>query len=101
MFDIEVTLLTQNGTTKNKIGDKVPTFEEVTILGADKPVNRYEFYTAGRNGIDLSRMIVIHPFEYAGQKLLKINDVTYSVVRAFQLSNEEIELSLKVKTGNQ
>lgn len=101
MWETEVVLLTATDEfTKDKIGNKVPVFKEELILATEKQISRNEFYSAGQNEIEISKQIIVHPFEYSNQKTLKIEGALYSVVRSYKLNNEELELILKVKAGN-
>ena len=99
MFDVEIALLTENGFTRDKIGNKIPTYEKNALLARELPITRNEYYTAGQNNIELSRAIIVHPFEYDGQKLIEIDNTTYSVTRAYKRNNEEIELYLTQRVG--
>ena len=99
LFDLEVILLTENGFTRDKIGNKIPTYDELVILASELPITRNEYYTAGQNNIELARAIIVHPFEYDGQKLIEIDNTTYSVTRAYKINNEEIELYLTQRVG--
>lgn len=100
MFDTEIVLLTPDGFTTNKIGDEIAKFKEATVLGREKPITRSEYYFAGQAEISISKIIVVHPFEYAYQKLVRVDGVLYSVLKDYKKDNEEIELTLKVKAGN-
>lgn len=99
MFDVEIALLTENGFTRDKIGNKIPTYSKDALLARELPITRNEYYTAGQNNIELSRAIIVHPFEYDGQKLIEIDNTTYSVTRTYKRNNEEIELYLTQRVG--
>lgn len=99
MFDVEIALLTENGFTRDKIGNKIPTYAKNTLFASELPITRNEYYTAGQNNVELSRAIIVHPFEYDGQKLVEIDNTTYSVTRTYKRNNEEIELYLTQRVG--
>ncbi|WP_171336092.1 phage head closure protein [Enterococcus cecorum] len=99
MFDVEINLLTENGFTRDKIGNKIPTYSKDELLARELPITRNEYYTAGQNNIELARAIIVHPFEYDGQKLIEIDNTTYSVTRTYKRNNEEIELYLTQRVG--
>lgn len=99
LFDLEIILLTENGFTRDKIGNKIPTYAKNALLARELPITRNEYYTAGQNNIELSRAIIVHPFEYEGQKLVEIDNTTYSVMRMYKRNNEEIELYLTQRVG--
>lgn len=101
MWDVEVVLFTVTDKfTKDKIGNKIPIFKEETILATEKEISRNEFYRAGQNEIEISKQVIVHPFEYSNQKTVKIEGILYSVVRSYKVNNEELELTLKEKIGN-
>lgn len=101
MWDKEVILISIDGyeEQRDKIGNRQPKYKRETVLGIEKPVPRTEFYVAGQVNIKVSKLIVVHPFEYNNQKIVEIDNINYSVVRSYQYSNEEIELTLEVKGG--
>lgn len=98
-WDLEVSLLKFSGETKNKIGDKIPTYEKVGILAFEKPITRGELIIAGQSNITITKIIVIHPFEYSNEELVEIDGIKYQIVNVYKISNEEIELKLKAKKG--
>ena len=98
-WDLEVSLLKVSGETENKIGDKIPTYEKVEILAFEKPITRGELIIAGQSNITITKIIVIHPFEYSNEELVEIDGIKYQIVNVYKISNEEIELKLKSKKG--
>ena len=98
-WDLELSLLQEDGYDTNKIGDKVPKYKKIDILGYEKPISRGELLLAGQSNIEISKIIVIHPFEYKQEQLVKIAGITYQIVNTYKISNEEIELKLKSKKG--
>lgn len=99
MWDLEISLLQEDGEEKNKIGDKVPLYKEIGVLGYEKPISRGELLLAGQSNIEIAKIIVVHPFEYNNEQLVKIDGITYQVTNDYKLNNEEIELKLKAKKG--
>ena len=98
-WDLEVSLLQVDGYTTNKIGDKVPKYKAIDLLACEKPITRGELIIAGQSNITITKIIVIHPFEYSNEELLEIEGVRYQVVSSYKISNEELELKLKSKKG--
>lgn len=98
-WDLEVSLLQVDGYTTNKIGDKVPKYKAIELLAYEKPITRGELIIAGQSNITITKIIVIHPFEYSNEELLEIEGVRYQVVSSYKISNEELELKLKSKKG--
>ncbi|WP_265460342.1 phage head closure protein [Enterococcus sp. HY326] len=98
-WDLEISLLQQDGFGTNKSGDKIPKYKEIELLGYEKPISRGELLLAGQSNIEISKIIVIHSFEYNNEQLVKIDGVPYQIVNTYKISNEEIELKLKSKKG--
>ena len=100
MWDLEVLLLAEDGYVqeKGKI-NKTIKYSETELLAYEKQIGRAELYYAGQSNIELTKIIVVHAFEYDGQQLVKIDGITYQVINTYKISNEEIELKLKAKKG--
>ena len=100
MWDLEISLLAEDGYTqeKGKI-NKTIKYRETELLAYEKPIGRSELYYAGQSNIELTKIIVIHSFEYENQQLVKIDGATYQVMNTYKISNEELELKLKAKKG--
>lgn len=100
MWDLEVSLLAEDGFTqeKGKI-NKTIKYSETELLAYEKQIGRAELYYAGQSNTELTKIIVIHAFEYSNQQLVKIDGIVYQVMNTYKISNEEIELKLKAKKG--
>ena len=100
MWDLEVSLLAEDGFTqeKGKI-NKTIKYKETELLACEKPISRAELYYAGQSNTELTKIIVIHSFEYSNQQLVKIDGLTYQVINTYKISNEQLELKLKAKKG--
>ena len=100
MWDLEIALLAEDGYVqeKGKI-NKTVKYSETELLAYEKQIGRAELYYAGQSNIELTKIIVVHAFEYDGQQLVKIDGIVYQVINTYKISNEEIELKLKAKKG--
>lgn len=98
-FDHEVTLISQT-IIEDDIGNQIPVEEETTILCGKKSVSRSEFYNAAVNGLKPVIILVVHPYEYEGQARIKFDGVYYKVIRAYEVSMEELELTCERVIGN-
>lgn len=100
VWDLEVSLLVEDGFTqeKGKI-NKTIKYKEIELLAYEKSINRAELFYAGQSNIELTKIIVIHAFEYSDEQLVKINNTYYQIINTYKISNEEIELKLKAKKG--
>ena len=100
MWDLEISLLAEDGYVqeKGKI-NKTVKYSETELLAYEKPIGRAELYYAGQSNIELTKIIVIHAFEYSDEQLVKINNTYYQIINTYKISNEELELKLKSKKG--
>ena len=100
MWDLEVSLLAEDGFTqeKGKI-NKTVKYSETELLAYEKQIGRAELYYAGQSNTELTKIIVIHAFEYDNQQLVKIDGIVYQVINTYKISNEQLELKLKAKKG--
>ena len=100
MWDLEIVLLAEDGYVqeKGKI-NKTVKYSETELLAYEKQIGRAELYYAGQSNTELTKIIVIHAFEYSNQQLVKIDGIVYQVMNTYKISNEEIELKLKAKKG--
>jgi SPP1 family predicted phage head-tail adaptor len=100
MWDLEISLLAEDGyVQENGKLNKTVKYSETELLAYEKPIGRAELYYAGQSNIELTKIIVVHAFEYDGQQLVKIDGIVYQVINTYKISNEEIELKLKAKKG--
>lgn len=99
-FDLEVTLLQEVGyeTEEGKLNKKVK-YKEIELLAYENPLTRADLILAGQSNLEITKAIVIHTFEYSNEQLIKIENINYQVVSLYKISNEELELKLKVKKG--
>lgn len=99
-WDSQVSLLTPDGFDVNQVGDEVPKYKLGSpIFCYELPISRSEFYMAGQANIEISKLIVIHPYEYDNQKIVAYEGEQYSVIKSYKANNEELELTLKQKMG--
>lgn len=100
VWDLEVSLLQEDGYVqeKGKI-NKTIKYKENELFAFEKQIGRAELYFAGQSNTELTKIIVIHSFEYSDEQLVKIDNTVYQVINTYKISNEEIELKLKAKKG--
>lgn len=90
-YDHEVALIAENW-VKNGAGDWVPNETRTTVLCAEKSVTRGEFYQAAMAGLKPEVVLVLHRYEYNGERKVEYEGAVYSVVRTYAVNTEEIEL---------
>ena len=100
MWDLEVSLFAEDGFTqeKGKI-NKTIKYKETELLAFEKQIGRAELYYAGQSNTELTKIIVIHAFEYSNEQLVKIDGIVYQVINTYKINNEQLELKLKAKKG--
>ncbi|CDV96355.1 gp16_SPP1: putative phage head-tail adaptor [Desulfitobacterium hafniense] len=98
-YDYEVTLISQSY-GEDEIGNQIPIEVETDILCGKKSVVRTEFYKAAAEGLRPEIALVIHPYEYSGQKKVRFEDAEYKVIRAYEVNMEEMELTCEKVIGN-
>lgn len=99
-WDHELTLISHTPYSSTSTGVRIPS--EATknvILAKKRPVPGIEFYQAGQSGITITQLFVVHPFEYNGETELEFEGNLYKVVRTYQTSDDEMELSCEMKVG--
>lgn len=92
MDDAEIILLTDLGTDTDQNGFEVEVFEETEVWGRECSIRSSEFYEANRQGIKLSIMFIIKPYEYDYQEKLKYEDTLYKIERTYKRDTENLEL---------
>ncbi|MFE1630747.1 phage head closure protein [Brevibacillus reuszeri] len=93
-FDHELTLILPGGYEEDAIGNQIPTDPiETTVLCCLDSVGRTEFYNAAANGLRPELLLVIHAFEYNGERKVMFQGVTYNVIRTYEADFEELELT--------
>jgi head-tail adaptor len=58
-----------------------------------KSVNRYEFYKAQSVGILPSAVFSVFKYDYKNENVIEFNDKIWTVIRAFETKNEQVELT--------
>lgn len=91
-YDHELTLIQQTY-TEDEIGNQIPVETETVIFCGKKSVTRSEFYNAATTGLRPVIVLVIHPYEYAGQTKVEFEGTRYNVIRAYEVNMEEMELT--------
>ncbi len=98
-WDDEVTLIKKkfkSGTAGVRVEDDE---DEESVMAKQVPVHSAEFYRAGQNGIEISKMFVIHSFEYGGQVELIFEGERYKIIKTYPVAFDELELSCEKKVG--
>lgn len=92
-YDYEVTLIGTTSYTEDEIGNQIPVVEETTILCSKKSVSQNEYYSAAQAGLKPEIKLVIHPYEYNGQKKFRFEGTPYKLIRTFEADPENLEIT--------
>ena len=91
-YDNEVKLITRT-LTEDSLAQQIesaPVY--TTVLCSEKAIKYSEFYKGAQSGIRPEITLIIHRFEYSGQKEVEYLGQTLKVIRTYPISSEEIEL---------
>lgn len=98
-FDNEITLI-KSTIDYDELGNQEVIEEEITILCNVESIGRNEFYEASNQGLKPVKVFVIHAFEYNGASIVEHEDVRYSVMRTYETSFEEMEITCERVIGH-
>lgn len=99
-WDDEVVLIEVTGYKTDSLKQQTPVTKEKTVCCYTTPVTRNEFYSAQQNNIQITETIIVHPYEYSGQKTVEFNGKKLSVIKTYKINLEEIELTCVEKLGD-
>jgi SPP1 family predicted phage head-tail adaptor len=93
-FDEPVTLRSFPPAIQDANGYEAPgTPTDSVVWGDVKSVGRTEFYKSMAVGVEVSKIVTVNALDYGNQKTVLIGGRTYNVVRAYQSTLDEIELT--------
>lgn len=92
-WDEKVMLISSNGYEEDEIGQQAPVEVEREICCCKEQVSRNEFYLAGQNNMEISEILIVHPYEYEAQRYVRFRGKKLKVVKTYQISMEELELT--------
>lgn len=99
MWANELTLI-QETYTEDEIGNQVATEDKTTIFCDIKSVGRAEFYNAVATGLKPEIIFIIHNYEYSGENQVEYDGKKYNVIRTYENSTEELELTCEKVLNN-
>ncbi len=92
-YDNEVKLIGYTLGTEDALGQQVEVPVLTTVLCGEKSISHREFYAASAQGIRPEITLLVHRFEYSGQKDVEYGGQKMKVIRTYAASDEEIELT--------
>ena len=97
-FDYEATLIGYE-VGQDDIGNSTSEKVETIIFCEKRSIRQSEFYAAAQSGLKPELTLVVRPYEYNDQKELIFEDVSYRIIRTFEIDSEELELICEVQSG--
>lgn len=64
-------------------------------------VTSQEWFEGGRNGLNPELRFRMFTYDYSGEKIIKFNNIQYTIYRTYLRKNDEIELYCEKKKGNE
>lgn len=89
----KVVLISPIGYEEDELGQQVPIESEQEVWCCKEQVSRNEFYLAGQNNMEISEILIVHPYEYEGQRFVKFRERRMKVIKTYPISMEELELT--------
>lgn len=92
-WDEKVILISSSGHREDEIGQQIPLETEKEVWCCRDRISRSEFYLAGQNNMEISEILIVHPYEYEGQRFVKFRERRMKVIKTYPISMEELELT--------
>ncbi len=89
-YDVDLISITLD---YDEIGQPVQVEKKTTIQADTIGVARTEFYQAANAGLKPELVLLVHSFEYSGEKLLEFEGVKYSVLRTYPTERDGLKLT--------
>lgn len=99
-WDDEVILLGAEDFKEDELGQQILMPKETEVCCIRRSVPRQEFYLAGQNDIQVSEILIVHPYEYNGEQLVLFRGKKLKVVKTYEISLEELELTCTERLGD-
>ncbi|MFD1204015.1 phage head closure protein [Sporosarcina contaminans] len=78
---------------EDELGNQIPTVTRREVLCKKKSVGRTEFYSAANSDMRPEIVLVVHTYEYQGERKVEFEGHQYSVLRTYSENFEELELT--------
>lgn len=87
--------------TQNANGVMIPNDSERMVYADVESVSGSEWFEGGRNGINPEFRLKMFAFDYAGETVLKLNGIYYTIYRTYLERSDIIELYVERRKGNE
>lgn len=85
--------------TRDTSGVMQPTEISTQVFCNVQSVTASEWFEGGRNGLNPAYRLTLFEGDYAGQEIVKLNDVRYAVYRTYKTKDNNIELYVQKEGG--
>ena len=99
-WDDEAILLGAEDFKEDGLGQQILKPKETRVYCIRRPVSRQEFYMAGQNDLRVAEILIVHPYEYSGEELVLFRGKKLKVVKTYEISPEELELTCTERLGD-
>lgn len=86
--------------TQNDVGVWEQYYTKRKVYANVQSVSRAEFFDGGRNGLNPEFQMTMFAGDYRGERVLEYNWETYAIYRTYQRRNDEVELYVERKGGD-
>lgn len=85
---------------QNDVGVWEPYYTKRKVFANVQSVSRAEFFDGGRNGLNPEFQMTMFAGDYHGERVLEYNWQNYAIYRTYQRRNDEVELYVERKGGD-
>lgn len=86
--------------TQDDYGVMQTTKTERMVFCNVSSVTQTEWFEGGRSGLNPELRVTMFAYDYGNEELVKVNNIIYSIYRTYITDNDEIELYLERRHGN-
>lgn len=100
MYNEVIKLIKELDPIKDKYGNETPRYTAREVLADIRSIGMREFYSAAQTDYKPECTAVLADYrDYDGETLIKLDDVTYHLVRAYR-NGKQLELTLERRIGD-
>ena len=100
---ITIDLISKTYTT-DTMGQKIATEKSTTVYATLGSISRAEwtsYSSTGRSGLVPAYMVTVFMGDYNGESIAEYNGARYGIYRTYERDDEQVELYLEKKAGNE
>lgn len=97
----DVAYLIEESYVQNEYGVMEKTIKSRQVYVDVTSVTSQEWYEGGRNGLNPQYRFTLFSYDYGNEKIIKYNNVQYTIYRTYFRKNDLIELYVELRKGNE